>query len=162
VELDFNGLRELLAAINQTDVSEFTLKKGDFELIVRKGGLVSYSAPPSLPLPEPSAAVSLPPVALPPPPPVAPQPLAASPLADKLAEVTSPMVGTFYSSPGPDEPAFVRVGDRIRLGQTVCIIEAMKLMNELESEVVGEVVEILPRNGEPVEYGQVLMRVKPG
>lgn len=162
MELDFNGLRELLAAINQTDVSEFTLKKGDFELIVRKGGLVSYSAPPSLPLPEPSAAVSLPPVALPPPPPVAPQPLAASPLADKLAEVTSPMVGTFYSSPGPDEPAFVRVGDRIRLGQTVCIIEAMKLMNELESEVVGEVVEILPRNGEPVEYGQVLMRVKPG
>lgn len=162
MELDFNGLRELLAAINQTDVSEFTLKKGDFELIVRKGGLVSYSAPPSLPLPEPSAAVSLPPVALPPPPPVAPQPLAVSPLADKLAEVTSPMVGTFYSSPGPDEPAFVRVGDRIRLGQTVCIIEAMKLMNELESEVVGEVVEILPRNGEPVEYGQVLMRVKPG
>lgn len=161
MELDFNGLRELLAAINQTDVSEFTLKKGDFELIVRKGGLVSYSAPPSLPLPEPSAAVSLPPVALPPPPPVAPQPLAVSPLADKLAEVTSPMVGTFYSSPGPDEPAFVRVGDRIRLGQTVCIIEAMKLMNELESEVVGEVVEILPRNGEPVEYGQVLMRVKP-
>ena len=162
MELDFNGLRELLAAINQTDVSEFTLKKGDFELIVRKGGLVSYSAPPSLPLPEPSAAVSLPPVALPPPPPVAPHPLAVSPLADKLAEVTSPMVGTFYSSPGPDEPAFVRVGDRIRLGQTVCIIEAMKLMNELESEVVGEVVEILPRNGEPVEYGQVLMRVKPG
>ena len=163
MELDFNGLRELLAAINQTDVSEFTLKKGDFELIVRKGGLVSYSAPPSLPLPEPSAAVSLPPVDLPPPSfPVAPQPLAVSPLADKLAEVTSPMVGTFYSSPGPDEPAFVRVGDRIRLGQTVCIIEAMKLMNELESEVVGEVVEILPRNGEPVEYGQVLMRVKPG
>jgi acetyl-CoA carboxylase biotin carboxyl carrier protein len=161
VELDFNGLRELLAAINQTDVSEFTLKKGDFELIVRKGGLVSYSAPPSLPLPEPSAAASLPPVALPPPP-AAPQPLAVSPLAEKLAEVTSPMVGTFYSAPGPDEPAFVRVGDRIRLGQTVCIIEAMKLMNELESEVVGEVVEILTQNGEPVEYGQVLMRVKAG
>jgi len=70
------------------------------------------------------------------------------------------MVGTFYSAPGPDEPAFVRVGDRIRLGQTVCIIEAMKLMNELEAEVSGEVVEILTQNGEPVEYGQVLMRVK--
>jgi acetyl-CoA carboxylase biotin carboxyl carrier protein len=158
VELDFNGLRELLAAINQTDVSEFILKKGDFELVVRKGGLATHSAPPSSPIHEPSAV--LPPVALPPPPPVAPQPLAVSPLADKLAEVTSPMVGTFYSSPGPDEPAFVRVGDRIRLGQTVCIIEAMKLMNELESEVVGEIVEILTQNGEPVEYGQVLMRVK--
>lgn len=161
MELDFNGLRELLAAINQTDVSEFTLKKGDFELVVRKGRLASYSAPPSALIQESSVAASAPPVALPPPPPpVAPQPLAASPLADKLAEVTSPMVGTFYSAPGPDEPAFVRVGDRIRLGQTVCIIEAMKLMNELESEVVGEVVEILTQNGEPVEYGQVLMRVK--
>jgi acetyl-CoA carboxylase biotin carboxyl carrier protein len=160
VELDFNGLRELLAAINQTDVSEFTLKKGDFELVVRKGGSVAYSAPPSPLIQESSSAVSLPPVALPPPPPVAPQPLAVSPLADKLAEVTSPMVGTFYSAPGPDEPAFVRVGDRIRLGQTVCIIEAMKLMNELEAEVSGEVVEILTQNGEPVEYGQVLMRVK--
>ena len=160
MELDFSGLRELLAAINQTDVSEFILKKGDFELVVRKGGLVSYSAPPSPPSHEPLAA-SLPPVALPPPlTPVTPQPLAVSPLADKLAEVTSPMVGTFYSSPGPDEPAFVRVGDRIRIGQTVCIIEAMKLMNELEAEVVGEVVEILTQNGEPVEYGQVLMRVK--
>ncbi len=161
MELDFNGLRELLAAINQTDVSEFILKKGDFELVVRKGGLVSYSPPPGSLLHEPSSAATepSPPVALPPPP-VAPQPLAASPLADKLAEVTSPMVGTFYSAPGPDEPAFVRVGDRIRLGQTVCIIEAMKLMNELEAEVVGEVVEILTQNGEPVEYGQVLMRVK--
>ncbi|NJR41238.1 MAG: acetyl-CoA carboxylase biotin carboxyl carrier protein [Leptolyngbyaceae cyanobacterium CSU_1_4] len=158
MELDFNGLRELLAAINQTDVSEFILKKGDFELVVRKGGLIPYSAPPSLPVHEPPAAASLPPVTLPPP--VAPQPLAVSPLADKLAEVTSPMVGNFYSAPGPDEPAFVRVGDRIRLGQTVCIIEAMKLMNELEAEVAGEVVEILTQNGEPVEYGQVLMRVK--
>jgi len=72
------------------------------------------------------------------------------------------MVGTFYRSPAPDEPPFVDVGDRIRPGQTVCIIEAMKLMNELEAEVSGEIVEILVPNGEPVEYGQVLMRVNPG
>jgi acetyl-CoA carboxylase biotin carboxyl carrier protein len=69
------------------------------------------------------------------------------------------MVGTFYRSPAPDEPPFVDVGDRIRKGQTVCIIEAMKLMNELEAEVSGEIVEILVQNGEPVEYGQLLMRV---
>ncbi len=71
------------------------------------------------------------------------------------------MVGTFYRSPAPDEPPFVNVGDRIQVGQTVCIIEAMKLMNELESEVAGEVVEILVDNAQTVEFGQVLMRVRP-
>lgn len=71
------------------------------------------------------------------------------------------MVGTFYRAPAPDEAPFVEVGDRVRNGQTVCIIEAMKLMNELEAEVSGEIIEILVSNGEPIEYGQVLMRVNP-
>jgi acetyl-CoA carboxylase biotin carboxyl carrier protein len=71
------------------------------------------------------------------------------------------MVGTFYRSPTPDDPPFVEIGDRVRVGQTVCIIEAMKLMNEIESEFSGEVVEILLQNAQPVEYGQVLMRVAP-
>ena len=71
------------------------------------------------------------------------------------------MVGTFYRAPAPGEPSLVEVGSRINVGQTVCILEAMKLMNELESEVGGEVVEILVDNGTPVEFGQVLMRVKP-
>jgi len=78
-----------------------------------------------------------------------------------LLEVTAPMVGTFYRAPGPGESPFVEVGSRISVGQAVCILEAMKLMNELESEVSGEVVEILVDNGTPVEFGQVLMRVKP-
>jgi acetyl-CoA carboxylase biotin carboxyl carrier protein len=72
------------------------------------------------------------------------------------------MVGTFYRAPGPDEAAFVEVGDRIRTGQTVCIIEAMKLMNEIEAEVSGQVMEILVANGDPIEYGQPLMRINPG
>ena len=72
------------------------------------------------------------------------------------------MVGTFYRAPGPDDPPFVDIGDRITPGQTVCILEAMKLMNELEAEVSGQIVEILVQNGEPVEFGQVLMRVDPG
>jgi acetyl-CoA carboxylase biotin carboxyl carrier protein len=72
------------------------------------------------------------------------------------------MVGTFYRSPAPGEPAFVEIGSRINAGQPVCILEAMKLMNELESEISGEVVEILVENGTPVEFGQVLMRIKPG
>ncbi len=71
------------------------------------------------------------------------------------------MVGTFYRSPAPDEPAFVEVSDRIRSDQTVCIIEAMKLMNEIEAEVSGQVMEILVKNGEPVEYGQTLMLINP-
>jgi acetyl-CoA carboxylase biotin carboxyl carrier protein len=72
------------------------------------------------------------------------------------------MVATFYRAPSPTDPSFVELGGRISVGQTVCILEAMKLMNELESEVSGEVVEILVENGTPVEFGQVLMRVKPG
>ena len=71
------------------------------------------------------------------------------------------MVGTFYRSPAPGEPSFVEVGDRISRGQTVCIIEAMKLMNEIEAEVSGQVTEILVQNGEPVEFGQPLLRVNP-
>ncbi len=157
VELDFNELRELLTVINQTDIAEFTLKSGDFELVVRK---TAHSPN------QPPQAESRPP-ATPPtlvtPLPATPPPISAAPppANDRLLDISSPMVGTFYCAPGPDEPAFVNVGDRIRLGQTVCIIEAMKLMNELEAEVTGEVVEILVNNGEPVEFGQVLMRVNP-
>ena len=72
------------------------------------------------------------------------------------------MVGTFYRAPAPGDPPFVEIGNRINAGQAVCILEAMKLMNELESEVSGELVEILVENGTPVEFGQVLMRIKPG
>ncbi|NES81312.1 MAG: acetyl-CoA carboxylase biotin carboxyl carrier protein, partial [Moorea sp. SIO2B7] len=94
--------------------------------------------------------------------PVAPEEVPPPPPVDKKwVDITSPMVGTFYRSPAPDEAAFVEVGDRIRTGQTVCIIEAMKLMNEIEAEVSGEVMEVLVENGEPVEYGQTLMRINP-
>jgi acetyl-CoA carboxylase biotin carboxyl carrier protein len=80
---------------------------------------------------------------------------------EKYGKVTSPMVGSFYASPSPDSPAFVSVGQTISKGQTVCIIEAMKMMNELESELSGKVVRILVENGQPVEFGQVLMLVEP-
>lgn len=166
MELEFNELRELLAVIDQTDIAEFTLKSGEFELVVRKGMPVGEFAPPAqvAPLQGVAAPIAIAPAATLPSVAVAPtvQPPAPSRPNEKLLEVISPMVGTFYRSPAPDEPPFVEVGDRIRAGQTVCIIEAMKLMNELESEVVGEVVEVLAKNGEPVEYGQVLMRVNPG
>jgi acetyl-CoA carboxylase biotin carboxyl carrier protein len=92
--------------------------------------------------------------------PSAPPPPAASARSD-LQAITAPMVGTFYRSPAPGEAPFVEVGSRVTQGQPVCILEAMKLMNELEAEISGDVVEILVENGTPVEFGQVLMRIKP-
>lgn len=166
MELNFSELRDLLAALNQTDISELILKSDEFELTVRKGAIggdrtvvvergTSTDA-------VTAAALSPTPVATPAPS-AAPAPAPApTPLVDqKLVDIISPMVGTFYRSPAPDEPSYVDVGDRIRTGQVVCIIEAMKLMNELDAEVSGEIVEILVQNGEPVEYGQTLMRVNP-
>ncbi|MGG6295317.1 acetyl-CoA carboxylase biotin carboxyl carrier protein [Leptolyngbya sp. AN02str] len=164
MELNLDELRELLSAVSQADISEITLKSGDFELTVRKGpkpgeyvlpqqtSVVEMPAPAIAALPAPTAPAPAAPALSAPPP---------SSANDKLVEITSPMVGTFYRAPAPDEPPFVDVGDRVRSGQTVCIIEAMKLMNEIEAEVNGEIVELLVQNGQPVEFGQVLMRVNP-
>ncbi len=163
MSLDINALRELLDSINQTDITELTLKSEDFELTVRRGSQASgpvYALPPALPdaattaiAAEVARGTEAPAVAV--------VPAAAPGKERRLLDVTSPMVGTFYRSPAPDEPPFVDVGDRIHLGQAICIIEAMKLMNELEAEVAGEIVEVLVENGQPVEYGQILMRVNP-
>jgi acetyl-CoA carboxylase biotin carboxyl carrier protein len=164
--IDFNQLRELLAAIAQNDISELTLKGDDFELTVRKavretlplGTVLSSSSivPPTISPASISPTNQLTDV-------IGREPTTPSPLPNdkKLVDVPSPMVGTFYRSPSPDEPPFVEVGDRIRTGQTVCIIEAMKLMNEIEVEVSGQIVEILVQNGQPVEFGQPLMRISP-
>jgi acetyl-CoA carboxylase biotin carboxyl carrier protein len=178
VSLDLNELRELLAAINQTDIAELTLKSADFELTVRRGvrvdeqsylldsaqiqggesGRAALLPHPSLSVPSNRESVA----AIPEISSVSAIPSVPPPSSDRRSvEIVSPMVGTFYRSPAPDDPPFVEVGDRIRKGQTVCIIEAMKLMNDLEAEVAGEIVEILVQNGEPVEYGQLLMRVNP-
>lgn len=188
VELDLNQLRELLAALDKTDISELILKSGDVELTVRKGiadgervfqpfapnlqiagqleeGREDTSSASGTPVSEspgsmmPSAAAgesdqktSA----------SSPGGASASPSVDpKWVEVTAPMVGTFYRAAAPDEPPFVNVGDRVSVGQTVCIIEAMKLMNEIEVEVSGKVMEIVVENSDPVEYEQVLMRIQP-
>ncbi|HVH12330.1 MAG TPA: acetyl-CoA carboxylase biotin carboxyl carrier protein, partial [Longimicrobium sp.] len=87
--------------------------------------------------------------------------LAAAPPASNLVEIKSPMVGTFYRSPAPEAPAYVETGSRVVKGQVLCILEAMKLMNELPSDVAGIVREICVENGEPVEFGQVLFRIEP-
>lgn len=175
--LDLSELRELLTALNQTDIAELTLKSDDFELTVRRGVRSGSGQDlPRLSVGDLSGSLATAPTIAPSS--VAPvsaasdtanstsgtvsSPSAPPPTSDRrFVEILSPMVGTFYRAPGPDESPFVEVGDRIRSGQTVCIIEAMKLMNELEAEVAGEIVEILVQDAEPVEYGQPLMRISP-
>lgn len=166
MELDLHQLRELLTAIDQTNISELTLKSGDLELTVRKG--TSLSDRPLLSSSDQTHTVSElisatgVPVETTAIPKTTAIPSGTPPTSSaKFEEVLSPVVGTFYRAPAPDEAPFVEVGDRITSGQTVCIIEAMKVMNEIEAEVSGQIVEILIENGEPVEYNQPLMRVSP-
>jgi acetyl-CoA carboxylase biotin carboxyl carrier protein len=158
MQLDHDQLRQLLALLGESDVQEFSLEGENFRLKVRRN--LPATAPltllqaPAAPVPNPPAPAPVAAASTPPPP-------AAAAARSDLVAITAPMVGTYYSSPAPDDPPFVQVGSRISAGQPICILEAMKLMNELEAEVGGEVVEILVENGTPVEFGQVLMRIKP-
>ncbi len=165
MSVDFQEIRELLSAIANTDITEFTLKSDDFELTLRKESGIAPSKA-NLTQQEVTSTIAVTPATEPvveSSPTTSPEPPTSPPIEqNKLLDIVSPMVGTFYRAPTPDDPPFVEVGDRISNGQTVCILEAMKLMNELEAEVSGQIVEILAQNGEPVEFGQVLMRVDPG
>ncbi|ABM74590.1 Biotin / Lipoyl attachment:Acetyl-CoA biotin carboxyl carrier subunit [Prochlorococcus marinus str. NATL1A] len=162
MNLDHEELHRLLATLAESDIKEFRLEGEDFCLEVKRNlGTSSDSIASNKKItsedidsPPPQSKLDALPVQSTPPPSV---PGSRS----ELVEVTAPMVGTFYRAPGPEEPPFVEIGSRIKVGQAVCILEAMKLMNELESEVSGEVIEILVENGTPVEFGQVLMRLKP-
>ncbi|MGL6343030.1 MAG: acetyl-CoA carboxylase biotin carboxyl carrier protein [Waterburya sp.] len=165
MSINFQELRDLLGTISQTDITELILKSDDFELTVRKetGGVVT----PQVSVVSPTVVETIPAPTTPTTPvnvtDIVPETPSVPTVDDKKwLEITSPMVGTFYSAPAPDEDPFASVGDRINKGDTVCIIEAMKLMNEIEAEVSGQVMEIVVQNGEPVEFGQVLMRVNPG
>ena len=158
MQLDHDQLRQLITLLGESDIQELKLEGDDVRLELRRNlpasqPQVVMQAPPA---PVPVAAA----VAVPSASPSAAPPAAAAVRGD-LLEITAPMVGTFYRASAPGEPAFVDLGSRISIGQPICILEAMKLMNELEAEVSGEVVEILVENGTPVEFGQVLMRVRP-
>ena len=166
--LDVEALRQIVEILEASEVTRLVWNRGEERLaIVRQppGGNASYPAP------APSG-VAVTPSAAPPPPPPAAAPTAApeagappaapAPGAQKPGHyVTSPFVGTFYRSPAPDQPVFVEVGSMVNKGQVLCIVEAMKLMNEIESEVPGRVAEILAENGQPVEFGQALFRIEP-
>ena len=161
MQLDHDQLHKLLDALGESDIQEFRLEGDDFRLEVRRNLPVTAVAAQAVPVPQVPAPVPV--VDVPAQGESAPAaPPAAAGSRSDLVDVTAPMVGTFYTAPAPGEAPFVEIGNRINAGQTICILEAMKLMNELEAEIAGEVVEILVDNGTPVEFGQVLMRVKPG
>ncbi|WP_027882412.1 acetyl-CoA carboxylase biotin carboxyl carrier protein [Meiothermus rufus] len=158
-------LKSILQALQEHEVSELTLETPDYKLTVKRGGEVQVVAAPT-PVVVPTAAPAPAPTPEPLPPAVpapTPAPKSEPPKEDtsRYVEVKAPIVGTFYRAPSPDAEPFVKEGDTVKKGQVLCIIEAMKLMNEIESEVAGVVRKILVANAEPVEYGQVLFLIEP-
>jgi len=155
-------IRDLIDFISQTGLNEVNIETEELKLSVKrepdqKHSYVEAAPAASAPAPAPSA------------PAPAAQPAAANAAEDqgngedtsKYVEIKSPMIGTFYRSPNPDSPAFVSVGDKVEAGSTVCIVEAMKLFNEIESEVSGTIVKVMVENSSPVEYDQPLFLVDP-
>ena len=163
MKLDHEDLNRLIEKISTSDIQEFLLEGEDFKLEIKRNlfdqnqgtsNLVSNASFDKQAITNQKSindnvSVSEPEVAQ-----------VAPPGRSDLAEITAPMVGTFYRAAAPGEEPFVEIGNKIKVGQTICILEAMKLMNEIESEFNAEIVEILVENGTPVEFGQVLMRVK--
>jgi acetyl-CoA carboxylase biotin carboxyl carrier protein len=162
IDLDF--LRGLIDAVDASGIDSMEISRGGTRIRINK---TPPPAPVAAALPAPVAhAAPAAPAASPAPAaaaPSAPAAGAAAPAApaSNLVEIKSPMVGTFYRSPAPEAPSYVEVGSRVSKGQTLCILEAMKLMNELPADTAGTIREILVENGEPVEYGQVLFRLDP-
>ncbi|MDC3035183.1 acetyl-CoA carboxylase biotin carboxyl carrier protein [Prochlorococcus sp. AH-716-P05] len=164
MKLDHDDLDRLIEKISTSDIQEFSLEGEDFKLEIKRNvfdqnqvinNLVSNNSFDKQTISnQKTINDNLPVVNEPEVPQVAP------PGRSDLTEITSPMVGTFYRAAAPGEEPFVEIGNNVKVGQTICILEAMKLMNEIESEFNAEIVEILVENGTPVEFGQVLMRVK--
>ena len=164
MKLDHDDLNRLIEKISTSDIQEFSLEGEDFKLEIKRNlfdqnqvinNLVSNNSFDKQKIANQKTINDNIPIVNEP---EASQ--VAPPGRSDLTEIISPMVGTFYRAAAPGEEPFVKVGNNVKVGQTICILEAMKLMNEIESEFNGEIVEILVENGTPVEFGQVLMRVK--
>ena len=154
MDIDLKQLREIMKAMKQLDVNELEFETEAHRLRLRRGAEpATMQVAPAM---MPAAPASIPPPA------PAPEPAKkAEAKADpNVVEITSTFVGTFYRAPSPDAPPFVEDGQKITPGQVLCIVEAMKLMNEIESEISGKIVEIIAENGKPVEFGDPLFKVK--
>ena len=157
--MDLKELKQLLQVLEEKQITEFEIEEAGIKLRIKKAGppaAAAFSATgPVL------APVSAGPGPESPPEGAGPKPVTAKPVEAGLTVVESPIVGTFYRSPDPNAAPFVSVGDTVKVGQKLCIIEAMKLMNEIESELAGEIVEVYPENGQPVQYGEPLLSIRP-
>ena len=158
-DMNLSQIQELIKFVSKSGVSEVAIEQKDFKITIKaqeaKGKVqevIQVAMPAAAPVAIPAAA--------PAPAPAAAAPAAAEPKGNTI-EVRSPMIGTFYRSPAPDKPAFVEVGQTIKAGDTVCVIEAMKLFNEIEAEVSGTIVKVLVNDSTPVEYDQPLFLVEP-
>jgi acetyl-CoA carboxylase biotin carboxyl carrier protein len=154
-------LKELIEFLIEKDITEFELERGDVKVRIKRGTPEAVTPAPAeriitvQPAPSGLQQVQAPPTAAPPP---AAEP---APVKEDLHMVRSPIVGTYYESPSPGSPPFVKPGDTVEAGQVICIVEAMKLMNEIEADASGEIVKVLVANGAPIEYGQELFAIRP-
>ena len=147
--MDLQDIKELISLIRENDLSEFQLEQEGFKITLKRGNdfqPVITTAAPAYAAPAAAGAAAA--------------PAAPAEPAEKLREISSPMVGTFYSSPSPDSPSYVAVGQEVTEDTVVCIIEAMKVMNEIKAECRGVIAEIAADNGKPVQFGQPLFRLK--
>ena len=160
-------LKELIEFLIEKDIAEFELERGDVKVRIKRAGEHTFVhsqaeprfyAVPAAPAPAVELGTALVAGA---PPAASPAPAAPSLGDEGLHKVKSPIVGTFYEAPSPGAPPFVKPGDSVEVGQVLCIVEAMKLLNEIESDVAGEIVKSLANNGQPIEYGQELFVIRP-
>lgn len=157
--MDPKEIRELIELVSRSEFSKFEMEREGFKIKLIKQ---SAAAPPTVTIAAaPHPALTGTPTEVARAAAVATEAAAAPAVEDGLVELNSPIVGTFYRAPTPDAPPFVEVGAKVRKGQTLCIVEAMKVMNEIESEIDAEVVDAPLANGQPVEFGEVLFRLRP-
>lgn len=162
--MEYKQIQELIKTINKSSISELSIEDGDFKITIKQefsSGQVQYAAMPQMQMAMPmqhNHAAAMPAPVVSNDTPAAPKTEAA---ATNLITIKSPIVGTFYRSPSPDKPVFVNVGDEIKVGTRLCIIEAMKLFNEIDSEVSGRIVKVLSDDSSPVEFDQPLFLVEP-
>ncbi len=161
--MDFKQIQELVKMVNKSNISELSIEEDKFKITIKQKDnevqqVITVPAVASVQTVAPVATAAVPVAAT-------SVPAAGTPVApakaDNLVTIKSPMIGTFYRSPGPDKAAFVNVGDDVTSGKVVCIIEAMKLFNEIESEVSGKIIKVLVDDASPVEYDQPLFLVEP-
>lgn len=162
--MEYKQIQELIKAINKSNISELSIEEGDFKITIKQAQTTEtqfVAVQASMPQMQMPMAAAPQQSALPAAAPAGAAQPAAEQANDKLITIKSPMIGTFYRSQSPDKPPFISVGDEIGVGQVTCIIEAMKLFNEIESEVKGRIVKVLAEDASPVEYDQPLFLVEP-